>query len=607
MPVSFAGLPTSDKAQRFIHDLLVKSGSLASQPSFEMAIKVDWENIVVPALDNGDLEVIQVGDEKWIRNTSSRMTKDNRICLTPRTMRHNWGSSKSNLELPPRYAEEQETRANIRLTINRPLLAIIQKAALVPEIVKKIGRDPAVNVAEMFVRNADKGGQPFFHVAPFFDDVGREYGEGLLTYTSNQMIRNLIEFHDSVAYNPIFVKEFIEPLVYESSGVNFANFKEVLDRWEDILLDKWKFKNPWHTLRMAIFYHEVVTQGYSGAHLEYDFRTSGPLILGLLARDRNMMADTNMFGVDNRDCRNTVASLVVVPAALKQWEARLKSKDTAKPFVTQTTYGQGPKGAVAGLFWKDAKKAPLNWLNGLGMPQEMVLDAVLRNQPNLFNPDWMDIIQSLGWIGAYSALHDLAGSYYNSFWGAYHHLKQFCQKIEKAGKAYTNRTGRKPEFTNIGGWTYKHHKWEVVTGGKVVRCRYNGPGCWKDFPKGFEVSIGEMIDTADPYSLVVRMTHQADAWIRNDAFYAIKRDQMRYWGRYVGHLAVHDALIVPVRQAVGFHKVMRPTLHKFVDQYTDSVNQFLLDNGQEPSQALSKSQEDLIHWSIAHNTKWLNL
>jgi hypothetical protein len=607
MPVSLAGLPTSEKVSKFVHDLLVKSGELSNQPSFEMAIKVVWEDIVVPALDAGDLEVIQVGDEKWIRNTSSKMTKDNRICLSPRTMRHNWGSSKMNLELPPRYAEEQETRASVRLTINRPMLAIIQKAALVPEVVKKIGQDPAVNLATMFVRNADKGGQPFFYVAPFFDSVGREYGEGLLSYTGNQMVRNLIEFYDSVDYNPIFVKEFIEPLVYESSGVKFENFREVLDRWEDILLDKWAFKNPWHTLRMAVFYNEVVTQGYSGAHLEYDFRTSGPLMLGLLSRDRNMMADTNMFGVDNRDCRNTVASLVVVPAALKQWEDRLKSKDVAKPFVTQTTYGQGPKGAVAGLFWKDAKKAPGMWLNGLGMPQEAFLDAVLKQQPNLFNPDWIEIIQSLGWMSAYSAFHDLSSSYYNSFWGAYKHLKGYCLKVEKAGMAQMASTGCKPEFTNIAGWRYCHHKWEVEAGGKVVRLRYNGPGCWKDFPRGFEVSIGSMIDTADLYSLVVRMTHQADAWIRNDSHFAIRKDQMRYWGRYVGHMAVHDALIVPVRQGVGFHKVVRPVLHRFVENYVPSVDKFLKDNGQEPPTALNKSQQELVHWSIANNKRWLNL
>jgi hypothetical protein len=356
---------------------------------------------------------------------------------------------------------------------------------------------------------------------------------------------------------------------------------------------------------MAIFFDEVIKKGYSGAHLESDFVTSGPMVLGLLSRDRNMMADTSMFGSDHRDCRRTVAELVVVPNALQRWGTRLKSKDTAKPFVTQTTYGQGPKGAVAGLFWKEPKKVPASWLSSINLPSEPVMDKLWTDNRNLFNEDYLDIIRELGWVEGYSALYDLASEYYNSFWGAYHHLKQYCQSIEKAGRAYTTRTGRKPSFTNIGGWTYSHHKWEILSGGKVIRCRYNGIGCQRHFPKGLEVSIGEMHDIADPYSLVVRMTHHADAWIRMMLFYAIRKWQLRYWGYYVGHAAVHDAFIVPVRQAVDMHRIVRPVLHRFVDQYVPSVDKFLLDNGQEPPLPLNAKQEDLVHWSIAHHTGWM--
>jgi hypothetical protein len=114
-----------------------------------------------------------------------------------------------------------------------------------------------------------------------------------------------------------------------------------------------------------------------------------------------------------------------------------------------------------------------------------------------------------------------------------------------------------------------------------------------------------MHDIADPYSLVVRMTHQADAWIRMMLFSAIRKWQLRYWGRYVGHAAVHDAFIVPVRQAVDMHRIVRPVLHRFVDQYVPSVDQFLLDNGQESPLPLNAKQEDLVHWSIAHHTGWM--
>lgn len=605
MPVSLAGLPTRARLANFVHDLLIRSGELANQPSFEEAVKAVWGSLVVPMLDEGYMEIISVGDEKWITNSDSKMTKDYRLCMEPRTQRHAWGTSKGNLILPPMYAEEQEVRAGIRWTVNRQMMAIIQKAALLPEFAKEVGKDPAINIAERFLRSVDNGGQPWFHIAPFFDDVGREYGEGLLTYTSNQMIRNTLEFYDSVYYNPVSIEILgIDRIIENQSGVSLSNYKELLANWQTVLLSK-EYKNPWLTLRMAIFYEEVITKGYSGAHLEPDFVTSGPMVLGLLSRDRNMMADTSMFGTDNRDCRRTVAELVTVPNALLPWGARLKSKDAAKPFVTQTTYGQGPKGAVAGLFWKDAKKAPDSWLSSINLPSVPVMDKLWVDNRNLFNEDWIDIIRELGWVEGYSALYDLSSEYYNSFWGAYHHLKQYCQSIEKAGRAFTTRTGRKPEFTNIGGWKYAHHKWEVAKGGKVIRCRYNGFGCQRHFPKGLEFSIGEMVDLADPYSLVVRMTHQSDAWIRMMLFYAIRKWQLRYWGRYVGHGAVHDALILPVRQAVEVHRIVRPVMHRFVDQYVPSMDQFLIANGQESPKPLSAKQMDLVHWSIAHHTGWM--
>lgn len=605
MPVSFAGLPTSTKVVNFVDDLLRKSGELHNQPSFEMALKVVWENIVLPSIDNGDLEVIQVGDEKWMRNTSSRMTKDNRICLQPRNLRHSYGGTKGGYTLAPKYAEEQEFRAHIRWTLNPQMMEILQKAALVPEIAEDLARDPSIRVAHNWVRTIKETGQYHFYICPFFDDVGREYGEGLLTYTGNQMVRHLVELYDAVPYSLWEVKYTLQPFIKEASGVDLDNYEEVLERWQDILTGKWEFKNPWLTLRMAIFYWEVVRYGCSGALIEYDFKTSGPMLLGLMSFDRNMLADTNMLGVDGRDCRNTVVSLVTVPNSLKKWEKRLKSKDTAKPFVTQTTYGQGPKGAVSGMVWKDDSKAPLSWINAFGIPNEAVLDAVWTNKPNLFNPDWIEILRELGWVEGYSAFYDLSAEYYNAFWGAYHHLKRFCQQIEEAGKAHMLKTGKKPEFTNIGGWTYHHHKWEIPAKPKTIRCRYNGTKS-KDFPKGFEVSIGELVDTASPYSLVVRMTHQADAWIRMMISFAIRKYQMAVLGRYYGHAAVHDAFLVPIKMAPIFHDVVRPVLHQFVNRYVPLVHKFLSDNGQEPP-TISKKHLEMIHWSIAHNKAWLNL
>lgn len=605
MPVSFAGLPTSTKVVNFVDDLLRKSGELHNQPSFEMALKVVWEDMILPAIDNGDLEVIQVGDEKWMRNTTSKMTKDNRICLQPRNLRHSYGGTKGGYTLAPQYAEEQQFRAHIRWTLNPQMMEILQKAALVPEIAEDLARDPSIRVAHNWVRTIKETGQDHFYICPFFDDVGREYGEGLLTYTGNQMVRHLIELHDTVQYSKWEVKYTLQPLIKEASNVDLDNHEEVLSRWQDILTGKWKFKNPWLTLRMAIFYDEVIRYGCSGALIEFDFKTSGPMLLGFMSYDRNMLADTNMLGVDGRDCRNTVVQLVTVPNALKRWEKRLKSKDVAKPFVTQTTYGQGPKGAVSGMVWKDTSKAPLSWINAFGIPSEMVLDAVWTNKPTLFNPDWIDILRELGWVGGYTAFFDLSAEYYNAFWGAYHHLKQFCQQVEEAGKAAMVKTGKKPEFTNIGGWTYRHHKWEIPEKPKTIRCRYGGTKC-RDFPKGFEVSIGELVDTANPYSLVVRMTHQADAWIRMETSFAIRKYQMAVFGRYVGHAAVHDAFLVPIKMAPHFHNVVRPVLHQFVNCYVPSVHKFLSDNGQEPP-TISKKHLDIIHWSIAHNKAWLNL
>lgn len=616
MPVSFAGLPTSAKAAQFVSDVVIRSGELLSQPTFELAVQVSWDDLIVPALNNGELEIIQVGDEKWIRNTSSAMTRDHRICLSPRTIRKSWGHSKSGLVLPPMYSDEQETRAAIRWTINRRMVEIIQQASLVPELAATLGKDPAISVACKFLRDAGNGGQFWFFIPPFFDDVGREYGETLLSYTSSHMVRNLIEFQDQLEYSFADVLKVL-PLIEKASNVTmFAthgsggkkcyHWKDILAHTNEILTGKWHFKNPWQTIRHALFFEEVFLTGRSGGHIEFDFRTSGPMILALLSGDRNMLADTNMFGVDDKDCRNTVNDLIVIPKALEPWAATLKTKDTAKPFVTQITYGQGPKGAVAGLFWKDDTKAPLGWLNPLQIPSEKFLDAVFLKYPHQFNPEWIDLIRKLGWINGYGALMDLATQYYTTFWNVYHVLQKFGQSVEKAGTSFERVHGRKAEFTNIAGWTYSHRKFIIEENGKSVRCRYEGKGCLRDFPKGAEFSVKAMKDIATPNSLVVRMTHQADAWIRLMGFFGIRKYQQHVFGRYVGHAAVHDAIIVPLKMATDTQAVIRPVLHQFVNRYVPSVHTWLRENG-EDVKPLPKSHVDLIHWSIAHNKAWLNV
>lgn len=603
MPVSFASLPTSDTVSNWVQDLIVKSGLLRSQPSFLEAAKIAWETIVVPALEAGELSIVRVGEEKWILNHSSKMSRDHRICMSPRTVRHGWGVSKSNLDLPPAYAEEQESRSQIQWTVNRRMLDLIKVAAQQPEFKKVHGTFPALAVAEDFCRQADAGGQDWFHICPFFDEVGREYGEGLLTYTGSQLVRYLIEPLIKLPYDAELTARCSD-LIFPISGISLLNWREVLAKANDFILG---CEDPWMALRHAIFFEECVLQGQSSCMVSFDFRTMGAMTTGVAARDRNMLTDCNLLLEDGRDCRNTVRSLVSVPSVLKSHSVQCLAKETAKPFITQTIYGQGPRGATAGLIWKDDKKAPDAWLDSLGFVNLPLMEKIQKTQPNLLNKDWMPVIQDLGWNAGYQGLYNLSSEYYNAFWKAYKDLQIFVKKVEKAADAFQVRTGQKPEMTNYLGWTYHHHKWVMQKGGTTTRLRYKGVGA-PEFPHGFDVSMGEMEDVASAYSFSVRTAHQADAMMRCDISRRIKIQQTKQFGEYVGHAAIHDAFLVPMAFAFEFkNRVARPAMHNFVEKFPSMMDKFLTDNGQEPMRQLSKAEDDTLHIAISMHDAWMNV
>lgn len=602
MPVSFASLPTSDTVSNWVQDLIVKSGLLRSQPSFLGAAKTAWETIVVPALNAGELSIVQVGEEKWILNHSSKMSRDHRICMQPRTVRHGWGVSKSNLDLPPAYAEEQESRSQIKWTVNRRMLDLIKIAAEQPGFKDVHGTFPALAVAENFCRQADAGGQSWFHICPFFDEVGREYGEGLLTYTGSQLVRYLIEPVIKLPYDEDLTLRCAE-LIYPISGISLLNWRKVLANANDFILGS---EDPWMALRHAIFLEECVLHGWSSCMIEFDFMAMGCLTSAIASRDRNLLTDCNLLLEDGRDCRNTVRSLVTVPEALQGFKTQCLARETAKPFVMQTLYGQGPRGATAGMIWKDSKKAPDAWLDSLGFVNLPFMEKIEKTQPNLLNPVWMPVIQSLGWNAGYQGLYNLSSEYYNSFWKAYKDLQIFCKKMEKAAEAYQLRTGQKPAITNHLGWTYHHHKWVMQKGGATTRLRYKGVGA-PEFPHGFDVSMGEMEDVASPYSFNVRSQHKADAAMRCDMSRRIEIQQIKQFGLYVGHAAIHDAFLVPMAFAFGFkNRVARPAMHSFVEKYPRYMDKFLTDNGQEPMRKLSKAEDNTLHIAIAMHESWIH-
>lgn len=582
MSISLFGLPTMGGAKSFLSDYAVRSGLLdqLGWSSAARQISLDFKAF----LDSGALKAEPSPRYGVVFvNNDSRLIDEYRVCLTPSLMRHQ--ANRSNGVIPNDVVREMVMMSNIKWEINPTMFDIVLKQ---PEHIQ----ETVVLKNPIFIGCAQVSMSHGGHYIPVYTDkVLRTYGEGGLSYTSDKMVRNCQDISEKVTYMKDDLFQFCPML-----GLSPDMSAELLSRSSEILASQGQ--EGFALLRHAVWVQEVLRGVPSGAMVSCDIRTSGPLLGAILAACLDLMLDTNIYGHDERDCRDVVSGRVRVPTALLPWRDEV-IRLAKKPLITQLFYGQAASGGAVGLFWKDEKNTPRGWISFLGIVNE----DVCKKERKDWNPAFAHIIDALGPKNALKAFKALSESFNSTFWSSYPEVLQLRQRLEAAHDAFLDRQGKKPTFTAPNGAQYTHSKWELKTGGTPYRFRYDGPGA----EKPLDISLMEMQDTASGFSLFVRIVHFMDAWFRNRVSLKIIASQKRRYGKYIGHGAVHDNWIVPIKDISVMHGIVRSVLHEAVNLLPDWINKFLVENGQEPMRQLSERDLKKIHKSISKNRAFLSI
>jgi hypothetical protein len=588
----------SDKAAATLTEYMVRSGLLATLP-FEEACRQAAKD-VGELIANGTLVVEEAGSEIWLRNKESKMNSDHQVCYFPMTDRHAWGTSKSSFSIPDEVMEEVEFMSNIKWTVNPTMFKIAKKIESDPSMVDYVNL-LSIRVADEFIRQRDNGGQDHFYLPIFLDDVLRSYAEGALSYTNDQFTRYLTDTYEKVFYSRERLAE-LEPKIKELTGVTCENYKNLLQYTEICNTLKTRGKSAWFIIRTAIFLKEVLEEGWSSGECPLDRKTSGQSINAMQSGDRNLLTDCNLsLAGDGHDLRRTVLRFVRLPRLLTRFEEIFLGLPFAKKTCTQINYGQGPEGGADSCFWKDPKKMTLipGWRTTSGVVNETMMKSL---DPAYFNPDYIQVIDALGFRDAWKAFYQMNAEYNDVYWRIYSTARIMHQRLEDAYDFLMGSRTHPLSWVGANGYVYTHQKWVIDKSLPDFRWRQKRGIDRERWPNGLELKIGGMVNTAKAHSVGVRRTHKEDARERCGHTHAYRKSQMNRYARFIGIKVIHDAFLIPWDQVLDAHDIMRPTLHELVDTTTRWTNEFLIAGGQEK---MENEEVDSIHKAIASNRDWL--
>lgn len=574
------GLASQMPIQRFLSDYMDRSGFLdywGWSPSAQEALVVEVGRLI-------DTEQITVepdpGCKAMVMNGATRLTAQFKVCMDPKPMRH--GARSKNL--CPAIVEEMEFLNNTKWHLNQRMMQLLAGAKT--EKVKALLR----KIPNFFVA-ADEVGTQGFYTPVFYDRVFRSYHEGIFSPTGSKIVRACLDMEpDQYTVGEARHILSLRGLAWQQKDAFFQNWEDHIDSEGDFDI-----------LRAYLFLQEVEETGRSGYSAGGDITTSGPLLGSIVAGDPALMWDCNLGGEDNRDCRETISRRIVVPQVLAPWESFIRSRSAAKPLITRLYYGESGANGAKGMLWDNPDKAPLGWINGLGIVNEVVC----IKDADKFNADYEAITLALGPKGAFAAYKLVSESYNSSFWRSYPRVLELRQKLSALFEN-AKKNGIDPYFTAPNGAIYTHHKWEIDNDSPSRwRFRHKSPKltAWKH---GIDITLAGMKDVAGPHSLFVRIIHFLDAWFKNRVVKKVKALQKKL-KKLRGMATIHDCFILPAWMLPMLHGIVRGVLHEAVEKLPKLMNEFLVRYGQEPMKELTEQEKAKIHRNIKRNRAFLKL
>lgn len=579
-----ASLPTQGNARELLADFMVRSGEL----KHGWAHACQWTKDALSwLLDNGYIKAEKTPTGVFFTNFGSGCTAEHRIHRdNPTLFRHAVPTM-----LPRSVKEEMDIMSSVKWTLCKEIFPIF--VAMDTQSKKDMAAIKELRKSKTFISVCDEAlSLPHFYIPIFLDWVGRSYGEGILSYTGNHLVRSSLRLKDQVRYSRKNIRRICHFIKFPMGDV------ESILKNAEVDVSKRGLK-AFGRISTALWVLEALKTGKSGALCSSDFRTSGPMIAAILILCIALLNDTNVWGEDDRDLRKVIAGRVVVPSDLKKWENEIL-KLVMKPLITQLFYGQAAHGGAEGLLWANPdSKELLGWISPLG---RVDTDRVLSLK-HMWHPDLADITEELGPQRAWAAYKSLSTQFNSAFWKSYPEVLEIRQRLQKLEELTKKTTGGSIVLKAPNGWEYTHQKWVIKDGGEPWRFRYAGPGC--DRP--LDITLVELTDTASGFSLFVRMIHMLDAWLRNQINLEIVAEQERIFGRYVGHASVHDAFLVPYIMAPMMHRIVRRVMHRAVNILPYWFNDQFTSRGMEAPININPETLRRVHTAISRNTAWLQI
>lgn len=585
------GLPNSAGAQQFVTDYMDRGG-LLDQAGWTPQLIQKLQDSFRSMLADGTLRAEPDPKFKVVFTNTATKTSDDayRLCLEPRLHRH---GARNEYGLSPALIEEMNLLNNAKWTVN-PFMHGVVLTLAESEYSALVTKNP-----QWVALLGEAAKYPHIHLPVFKDRVTRLYGETGLSITSSKLNRACLDSVEKVKYYPwddmelcslLGIKAALSP---EQAEANLASWQDNISSDPD--LSKTRYK---------VWLWEMLEKGESGAMGGCDIRTSGQMIAAILARCVSLMFDTNIFGADERDCRTTISGRIKVPVAFQPWEGLFRSGATAKPLMIALLYGQASTGGAATLLWEDEKSAPIGWISAFGTVNE---DIVLKHRDK-WNSTYRHIVDEIGITKFYRAAKDLAAQYNDTFWRSYPEVLMLRQRLEEAFNHFmANQHGPAkalgPTIVAPHGATYTHTKWVVDGDGDTWRFRSPCEG-WKH---GLDISLKPMKNVASGHSFFVRWVHFVDAWMRHEVNMSIAALQRKLYGKVIGFGSVHDYWWVPVGMLPYMHSILRAVIVKMMKIWPPIVDQFLIDNGQQPMRQLSLKERKKFHRSVNRNRAFLSI
>ena len=306
-------------------------------------------------------------------------------------------------------------------------------------------------------------------------------------------------------------RKAFEKITQDEYGVNFKNFRKILDNPELLFTDPKslgvKGSKPVCTWRCAYAYSELQWTGKTSYILQQDQTCSGFQHGSIEFGCRTLALLTNLVGGEKQDLYTTTAELARNMIYLAEDERYMYflTRSGGKFFVMRIGYGAASKSLARGLILADPQVDPFTYLTDKGVYISGSLEGLEHKR---FNPDNIKHWQKIGnWEECCNISKAVSNAYYEALMGLSPKLQSALRMIKEANATALDKN-EFLEWRLPNGDLKRNIGWDVDTKAKHVRI-----GLKTSTGKAVQFNYMPMMRMATESSAPPKFIHSLDGFI----------------------------------------------------------------------------------------------